>query len=270
MTGRGWRIAAASAIGTSHLKQGTICQDSHACRILEDGAGKAVAVLVVSDGAGSAPRADKGSDLACRTVVEAVEVFLAEGKRVGDIGLDVARSWIEMCQAAIAFQADEDGATARDYACTLLAAVVGDSAAAFLQIGDGAMVVADETGEWVWVHWPQRGDYANTTYFVTEDGAADQLAFDLVERRVDEVSVFSDGIEALVLHYATKTVHAPFFDRMFAPVRASEMEGLDRSLSAGLERYLATPLVCERTDDDKTLILATRRSPIKTDEDAPQ
>jgi hypothetical protein len=268
MTGRGWRIAAASAIGTSHIKQGTVCQDGHTCRILEDGAGKAVAVLVVSDGAGSASRADEGSYLACRTILEAVEVFLADGNRVIDIGPDIARSWVEMVQMAIAFQAEEDSTVPRDYACTLLAAVIAEDAAAFLQIGDGAMVVADETGEWTWVHWPQRGDYANTTYFVTEEGAVDQLAFDLVKRQVDEVAVFSDGIEALVLHYATKTVHGSFFDKMFVPVRASEVEGVDQSLSAGLKRYLATSMVCERTDDDKTLILATKLAPVMAIEGA--
>lgn len=266
----GWRIAAASAIGTSHIKQGTVCQDSHACRVFEDGAGRHVAVFVVSDGAGSAARAEEGSDIACRTIVEAVEVLLANGGQVAAIDADTARSWVEMVQSAITFRADEAGAVPRDYACTLLVAVVAEDAAIFIQVGDGAMVVADEAGEWSWVHWPQRGDYANTTYFVTDASATDQMAFDLVERRVDEVAVFTDGIEALVLHYASKTVHAPFFDKMFVPVRGLEAEGVDQGLSAGLERYLASPTVCERTDDDKTLVLATRRPPIMEAEAAVQ
>jgi hypothetical protein len=262
MSGRGWRIAAASAIGTSHIKQGTVCQDSHTCRIFEDGTGRTVGVFVVSDGAGSASRADEGSDITCRTLTEAVEVFLANGGLVAAIDVDMARHWLEMVKSAIAFRADETISAQREYACTLLAAVVAEDAAAFLQIGDGAMVVADETGEWSWIHWPQRGDYANTTYFVTDDNASDQMAFDLIERRVDEVAAFTDGIEGLVLHYATKTVHAPFFDKMFVPVRALKSEGVDQGLSAGLEQYLSSPAVCERTDDDKTLILATRRPPI--------
>lgn len=232
--------------------------------------GRGVAVLVVSDGAGSALRADEGSDLTCRSIVEAVEVFLANGGQVADISLDTARSWVEMVQAAITFRAGESGTAPRDYACTLLAAVIAEDTAAFLQIGDGAMVVADEAGEWTWVHWPQRGDYANTTYFVTEEGATDQLAFDLIARRIDEVALFTDGIEALVLHYATKTVHAPFFDKMFVPVRTLEAEGIDPGLSVGLQRYMATPVVCERTDDDKTLVLATRHLPIPAIEIAPQ
>jgi hypothetical protein len=266
MNRRGWRIAAASTIGTSHIKQGIVCQDSHACRIFSDNNGKALAALVASDGAGSASRADEGSQIACRTILEAVEVFLAAGNLVADIGLDVARSWVAMVQTAITFRAGESGRNVRDYACTLLVAVVAEDAAAFLQIGDGAMVVTDEVGEWTWIHWPQRGDYANTTFFVTEECATDRMAFDLISGPVDEVALFTDGIEALVLHYATKTVHAPFFEKMFIPVRASEAENIDESLSAGLERYLASPAVCQRTDDDKTLILASRRPPMMVSE----
>ncbi|MGD9657190.1 MAG: PP2C family serine/threonine-protein phosphatase [Methylocystis sp.] len=258
MNHSGWRIAAASAIGSSHVKQGTVCQDSHACQVLTDRDGGTVIALVVSDGAGSAALADEGSDLACRTIVEAVEVFLARGGRVSDLCLDEARSWVEMVQEAISLRATGAGTTLRDYACTLLVAVIGEDGAAFLQVGDGAMVVADEGGEWAWVHWPQRGVYANSTFFVTESGAADRMAFDLVPRKVDEVALFTDGIESLVLHYATKSVHAPFFEKIFGPMRLSTAEGLDVALSGGLERYLSSPAVCDRTDDDKTLILATR------------
>lgn len=270
MSQRGWRIAAASTIGTSHVKQGTACQDSHACEILEEADGRPVAVLVVSDGAGSAPRAADGSCLACQTLLEAVRTFLAEGSSVSEIERGVARSWVAVVQDAIVARACENGVAARNYACTLLAAVVAEDVAAFLQIGDGAMVVADESGDWGWIHWPQRGDYANTTFFVTEEGAADRMAFDLVPSPIDEIAVFTDGLESLVLHYATKTVHAPFFEKIFVPVRASEAEDVDEELSAGLARYLASATVCERTDDDKTLILATRRPPAPSSEAAAQ
>ncbi|MGB5083410.1 MAG: PP2C family serine/threonine-protein phosphatase [Methylocystis silviterrae] len=258
MSSGGWRIAAASSIGSSHVKQGTVCQDSHACQLLTDRDRSSVMVLVVSDGAGSATLADEGSALACRAIAEAAEGFLARGARVSDISHDEARSWIGMVQEAISLRATEAEATPRDYACTLLVAVIGEDGAAFLQIGDGAMVAADEGGEWAWVHWPQRGVYANSTFFVTESGAADRMAFDRVPRKIDEVALFTDGIESLVLHYATKSVHAPFFEKMFGPVRSSTAQGLDVALSSGLERYLSSAAVCERTDDDKTLILATR------------
>ncbi len=265
MTSGGWRIAAASAIGTSHVKQGTVCQDSHICRRFQDRDGGQVLVLVASDGAGSASRSDEGSLCACQTIAEAVEVFLAHDNAVGDVDQDEVRQWIEMVQQAIAFKAEGAGATPRDFACTLLVAIVGETESAFVQIGDGAIVITDEAGEWGWVHWPQRGDYANTTFFVTEPNAADRIAFDLIRAPVQDVAIFTDGIEPLVLQYASKTVHAPFFDQMIAPVRASKANGVDAVLSSGLEKYLASSRICDRTDDDKTLVLASRRA-----ETAPQ
>ncbi len=258
---RSWRVAAASVEGTSHTKHRGSCQDAMAVNIFSDGDGHEVLVIVVSDGAGSAARSDIGSSLVCSIVSEAVEVFLAEGNPVSDIGLGTARSWLPMIRDAIQDRAEADGEAVRDYACTLLVAVVGTKAAAIAQIGDGAIVISDGDG-WAWAHWPQHGEYLNTTFFVTSDDAEGHLAFDLCQRRIDEISVFSDGIEGLVLHHATKTVFAPFFDRMMPAVRASEVDGLDRNLSGALAQYLASPVVCTRTDDDKTLVLATRRAPM--------
>jgi len=260
MTSGEWRIAAASAIGTSHIKQGTVCQDSHICRQFADRDGRQVLVLVASDGAGSASRSDEGSLCACQTIVEAAEVFLARGNNVYDLDQEEIRQWIEMVQQAVAYRAENAGAVARDYACTLLVAIIGPTEGAFIQIGDGAMVITDETGEWTWVHWPQRGDYANTTFFVTEPDASERLAFEMIRAPIQDVAIFTDGIESLVLHYASKSVHAPFFEKMIAPVRASANTGMNEKLSAGLEKYLASPTICERTDDDKTLALASRRT----------
>ncbi len=258
--GRGWRIAAASAVGTSHAKLGTSCQDCYVAKIFTDERGEDVLVVVVSDGAGSAERAEIGSSVVCLTALEAAELFLLDGGTVASLTREVAESWISLVQKAIRLRAADDGAAMRDYACTMLVAVVGESDAAIMQIGDGATVVGAEDS-WCWVHWPQHGEFANTTNFVTEDGAAGRLDFDLCHRRIDEVAVFSDGIERLVLHDATRSVFAPFFDKMFPAVRALNSSGLDTNLSNSLELYLSSKQVCDKTDDDKTLVLATRWEP---------
>jgi hypothetical protein len=195
--------------------------------------------------------------LACSVVIEAVEVFLEEGGAVADIAIGTVHSWLAMVQEAIRGQAEDEGGVPRDYACTLIAAVIADDVCAVFQIGDGAAVVPDADG-WCWIHWPQHGEYSNTTFFVTDDGAQDNLAFDLCPFRVDEIALFTDGIENLVLEKATKGVFARFFDGMMPAVRALKAPGLDAALSGSLGNYLASPAVCARTDDDKTLVLATR------------
>jgi hypothetical protein len=84
------------------------------------------------------------------------------------------------------------------------------------------------------------------------------MEFELAPRRIDEVALFTDGIENLVLHRATRSVHEPFFNQMFRAVRESKAVGIDQGLGDALGRYLSSPAVCDRTDDDKTLVLATR------------
>jgi len=62
-----------------------------------------------------------------------------------------------------------------------------------------------------------------------------------------------------VLQKAAKAVHGPFFDSMFPAVRRSTASGVDVELSRALGVYLSSAPVNQRTDDDKTLILASRR-----------
>lgn len=216
-------------------------------------------VAAVSDGAGSAAHSEIGSWLATKTLVECIEVYLGRGRHLVDVSREDALRWIEEIVIAIEAQAAAYEHRVRDYACTLLAAIVGEEVAVFLQVGDGAMVVSHgEADGWSYVFWPQHGEFANTTNFVTSPNVAEILDLEVARRRIDEVAVFSDGIEKLVLHDATRTVHEAFFRGMFPAVRKLTEEGSDAKLSDDLRNYLSSPVVCARTDDDKSLIMATR------------
>jgi hypothetical protein len=59
----------------------------------------------------------------------------------------------------------------------------------------------------------------------------------------------------LALSYASKSAHQPFFARMFAALRKV---GDREDLVVPLRQFLDSPAVNDRTDDDKTLVLATR------------
>ena len=99
----------------------------------------------------------------------------------------------------------------------MLGAVVGHDRAAFFQIGDGAIVVSNraEPDDYGWVFWPQHGAFANETNFITQENALEVLEFELEERCVDKIAIFTDGIERLVLDLQEKTVPAPFFRTLF-------------------------------------------------------
>ena len=247
------------AVGTSHAASNKPCQD-FALLQLGLNAGDTTLVVVAADGAGSSAHAEIGARLTAETLADLVGTYLAHGGKIGDLSKEVAGEWLQRVVAALADKSAASNAPLAEYACTLLAAIVGEEIAAFLQVGDGAIVVS--TGEedgWSYVFWPQHGEFANSTNFVVSDNAAEVLDFCVTPGRIDELAVFTDGLEDLLLLRQPPSVHEPFFAEMFRPVRASPAHGTDPALCDALTRYLSGPEICERTDDDKTLVLATRR-----------
>ena len=95
------------------------------------------------------------------------------------------------------------------------------------------------------------------TCFVTEDDAFEHLHAEVSSVAPSEVALFSDGIQRLALVYSSKTAHQPFFEPMFARLNEANLKECD-VLSEQLSTFLGSPAVNERTDDDKTLVLAAR------------
>jgi hypothetical protein len=255
MTKVKWRWVSASVKGTSHIKSGTECQDSHLCEELNSEEGD-VLLLLVSDGAGSAKRSAAGSKLICETIRDEVVRYFSEEGRVPLINSRLIANWIEAFRSEVILLAEGEGLSERDFACTLIGAVIGPGAAAFFQVGDGAVVYSlSAGGPYKLAFWPERGEYENTTYFATQATFIEQLQFLLLEQSISEVSILSDGLQRLALNYQAREAHPAFFGGLFPSVRATpeaQVPAMDEKLMA----YLDSPRVNERTDDDKTLILA--------------
>jgi hypothetical protein len=159
--------------------------------------------------------------------------------------------------------AENAGAAVRDLACTLIAGVIGMDAAAFFQVGDGVAIVGPRTepiDEFSWIFWPERGEYANMTTFLSDPRAGEHLQHAAFPHGIDEVAILTDGIQNLVLDYQEHAAHAPFFSKMMAPLRASSENGHIDALSLALATYLDGSSINDRTDDDKTLIIGSRRT----------
>ncbi len=264
-----WRAAHTSVIGTSHAKIGLPCQDAASCQVVCGPDGRQVLLAVACDGAGSAPRSLDGAALA-------VDRFLRDfGDASRSFGLDritkeFVEDWLSRVRAEIRDRAEEENLNPREFACTILGAVVGHDRAAFFQIGDGAIVVSNriEPDDYGWVFWPQHGEFANETNFITQEDALQVLEFELEERCIDEIAIFTDGIERLVLDLQEKTAPAPFFRTLFGWLAKTEPTAVGDEIPASevVSRYLGSKQINDRTDDDKTLILASRR-PAQTTQD---
>jgi hypothetical protein len=253
-----WRFAAASRTGTSHVREGLPCQDAYRCEVIPTSCGQ-VLIAVVSDGAGSASEGARGATYVCSDLTSQIQQNLPNlvPTRTGDW----LRHSVGRARDHLLAEADRLGLPPRQLAATLLCAVLTEQWSAFAQIGDGAIVTPEAgTDAWAWLFWPQRGEYANTTSFITDPSAMQMLQVDTLPSAQYEVAMFTDGLQHLVLHYDEQTVHSPFFERMMSPVRQSTANGEDLELSADLSRYLGSTTVTSRADDDLTLVMASRLS----------
>ncbi len=249
MSEAGWRVAAARRTGESHARRGERGQD--AFRLALTGPGGRTLVAAVSDGAGSAPRGGAGAALACRAAVEAART--AEGP-VAEIDDETALGWALAARARVAAAAQAAGLPVRDFAATLILAASDGAATVAVHVGDGAAALRDAAGAWSALSWPEGGDYAGETQFLTEEPPA--LRLSRAETPATGLALLTDGIERLVLDFAEGAPHGPFFERMIAPVARLERAGRDLPLSRALARYLGGEGVAARTDDDRTLLLA--------------
>ena len=260
MSGEAWRYAIASVAGTSHLARDLPCQDASECQVLIKRGGEAVLVAIAADGAGSASQSELGAQLACAQLLDEVAAFCGAGRALAELTREGVEEWIARLREVLRALAEVEGHRLRDYACTLLLAIVEVDRAAFCQIGDGAIVTSNpsDPAAYTPVFWPERGEYANQTHFLTDPDVAEHLAFELREESIDDVALFTDGLQGLALHYASQSAHAPFFRPIFVPMRR-ELPGRSETLSTALARFLGSPQINQRTDDDKTLILTSRR-----------
>jgi hypothetical protein len=253
--GTPWRYVYASVAGTSHTGGGVVCQDASLVQMSVPPVDEAI-LLVASDGAGSARKSDVGSHMVCSLIAGLVSEHLGAGATVRSITIERVHEWIGEVVEAMRQRAYAEAADLRDLACTLLVAVVGRTDAVFVQVGDGAIVVG-RGDEYSPVFWPQNGEYANTTFFLTDEAVGARLQFLLQEGDIDEVAVLTDGLQMLALHNATRSAHVPFFRPLFSYLRLKKDQG-DDDLKGRLCEWLNSEAVNGRTDDDKTLILATR------------
>lgn len=261
-----WKTLNHQVQGTSHVKSGTPCQDYTYQNVFQTDSDE-VLVVLVSDGAGSAKHSETGSRLTCQTVMSDLDQRFAKGLKVEELTKEMVVEIILEAQLRLKEKADSLETALRDFACTILGAVIGKKDAVFFQIGDGVLVTWGGE-QYRYVFWPDNGEYANTTFFVTEPTLESTLQFQRSSERIDEVAAMSDGLQMLALDYKAKAAHGPFFSTLFTWLRqAADGEEVDR-LIGPFQQFLNSPAVNQRTDDDKSLVLATRITTKKNDQPA--
>jgi serine/threonine protein phosphatase PrpC len=246
-----WRVVAASVAGTSHATLGTRCEDYHAFRVLEGERGT-VAILGLADGAGSAADALYGAKTAVDAAVGSMAAAL-QREREAALQVETLRDAILAAHNSVFQAADDFGHLPEEYASTLLLAVATPERTLVAHIGDGAIVVEDDALRIL--SFPDQGEYANATRFITDGDALAATRF-VEHRGARRVALLSDGLQALALEYASRSAYEPFFAPIFERI-ADPSVAVDE-LNAELSAWLGSAAINARTHDDKSLVVAVR------------
>ncbi len=250
-----WKYTSSSVTGRSHADRGESGQDYNRAGSIRI-ADREFFIGLAADGAGSTTDGGRGAAIACETAWACITAALRQDDDLSRVTEDMIRRWVSAARDAIAAEAAGTGKQLKDYACTLVGSVAGLNQALFFQIGDGAIVVG-AGGEYRTIFWPEQGEYANTTFFVTDESYLDRLAILHCGSSPAEIALFTDGLQNLVLSFSQKKAHAGFFRPLFEALRMDPGNGFS-GLSCQLGSFLAREDISARSDDDKTLVLAVQ------------
>lgn len=262
-----WTVVAASVAGVSHAKSATPCQDAHGYKILPNG----ILIAAVADGAGSASLAEVGAEIAVRVGLTELETRLlksagselqADGVTLpSERSLDIAglHTILQAVRSALEAEAEARETPLRELATTLLLVIASEISVTALQVGDGAIIASDATGEVFAITTPPDAEYANATTFMTSPDAIESAQIAQLSRSVSALALFSDGLQRLALKMPDGTPHAPFFAPLFRFASGLTATNVLTEGVPQLTAFLRSPRITERADDDLTLVLAFKK-----------
>jgi len=251
-----WKAIGKSVIGTSHIQNNKLCEDALVyTEVIHQN--ESIFIAIASDGAGSALFANQAAELIVNRGTKILIDWILNDLPINEAAI---LALAEILYDELAQEADNCQVPLNEFSSTFLGAVLYKSAAIFFQSGDGVIIRDDGIGGYAAIWWPQNGEYINTTSFLIEDKQFPNLKISLIHEQINEIAILTDGLQMLTLNTETLTVHQPFFTSLFKWLRlAIEVDDV-LILNEKLSDYLSSEAINDRTDDDKTLLLATRIS----------
>lgn len=239
-----YHVIGAAICGPDHVREGLPCQDAWAF----GPSGSDGAAFAVADGAGSAAHPDVGATTATAALVAAL-CDRGEGESL-DAALLRA---VGAARSALVREAALREVPLDALACTLLAVLVAGDRAAVAHVGDGAIVGQRAgSGEIVLVSAPDRGEYANETWFLTSPSFEGRLRVTTHEGLV-AVAAITDGCQRAALEDGkTAAPFMPFWGPLFA--YAAEAQDAE-SANAEVTKLLEGEALSRSSGDDKTLVI---------------
>jgi len=247
-----WQVAAASVTGPSHAKRGVGCDDAAAAA----STGSSL-FAVVCDGAGSSQFGGRGAETAARLLIERL---VPAGGEEPPLAADAAavRAALHEVRAALLAEAEREGVKPSAFATTVVGAWISETGGLLFHLGDGIGLAFAANNDVLAVSRGRLSEYANETYFLTDDTWAESLAFEPLPDGLESLFLMTDGVTPFAMELATPK--ASFYEGVLTYLRRN---GAGKGATA-IQRLLDKDEARSKVSDDKTLLWAHRASPRDT------
>ena len=242
-----WKIISHAMPGSSHLEQGKGCED--VIKVVTD---ENIAVISLADGAGSFSKAVEGAELA----TEKSSKWLIKNFDWAYIAKksDITNRLIyNTIKKGLKRKSKKEKSKPKEYSSTLLFVAIKDNRYIAGHIGDGVIGVTTTEGENVVLSEPDRGEFANNTYFTTSSKISKH--FRLHRGTIVNIGSFflmSDG-SADCLFNQTDNTFAPAISKFSSLLEGASDEGVkqvNNALNNVMEQHFRS-----RTNDDCSFVM---------------
>ncbi len=241
-----WNFAGLLRQGETHRAKGTSGDDYAKAVELKDG----TFIAVVCDGAGSAVKGAIGSRVCADKFIDHMTTR-SDGKSldVEDIkqAFSHARSGLEEESAKYHLPLEA-------FATTMVTITCFAETTVFAQVGDGFAVANFADGRFEMPLIPDRGEFANQTYFLTSQNWCESLQIATIREPCVGCTLSTDGLQNILITRDQRP-YEPFFTNMFGHTKNLH----SAQIEASLRDFLSSSLVNAKVSDDATIVIAVKK-----------
>lgn len=243
-----WKIPSAAIRGRAHKVLDVPGEDYRSIKVAANNA-----VVVLTDGAGFAPKAYAGA----REVAELLSNKLLESAdKVLSYPQDIVRAMILHYVGEIlrVLQAENPDSKAEDFSTTAAGWISDGEKYLAFSVGDSLIGRVRKDGTISTILEQERGAYANSSYFITDPNAEKHLLFATGDIEDEDVFFLMTDGSAECLYNPTDGSYAPALSTMAEWTRLYTRESVNDGILDVMMR-----LFRHRTSDDCALALAYRQ-----------
>ena len=237
-----WKIVNATMQGTSHIKNGVPCQD------FVKSSAYAVKIIALADGAGSATHSDIGAKFACEAIINNIE---RRFNKLYETDLPLLKKrLVNSVMLRLYNSAKKKKVDISQFGSTLLFIAIQGNRVLAGHIGDGVIGAISNDGKISVLSEPERGEYANTTFFTTSSDSKSH--FRIYKFKVDDYKSFflmSDGA-ADCLYLRSEQQFSNAITKISKWMEDNDISEINEAISDNMRNYFPS-----KTSDDCSFIM---------------